>query len=202
MGSISHLFCDLGTGYPPTGNLPLTPVEHDAMEEMQLASFDTGYQAGWEDALKAHEKNAEQATIDIFQNLQDISFTHHEAYLKLSGSMKPLLSQIVGKLLPQVAQKVVGVHILDQLTELMDSQAGTGLEIAVSPTNLDELQSMLSEMVQLPFTLVPDTSLSGGQAYLRIGGSEREINLDAVLSGISEALEAFFEQTKEDIVDG
>lgn len=201
MASLSHLYCDLGTSLLG-GNSLMLPDEEDALADVQLASFDSGYQAGWEDALKAQETTAEQAAVGIAQNLQDISFTHREAYLKLSKAMKPLLSQIVGKLLPQVAQRMVGLHILDQISELMDSHAETALEIAVCPDNLDDLQNMLSDVVRLPFTLVPDDSLSGGQAYLRMGPTELEINLDAVLSGISEALDAFYEQTKEELTDG
>ena len=51
----------------------------------------------------------------------------------------------------------------------------------------------------MPFTLTPDPLMAGGQALLRVGDQEREINLGAVLSGVSEAVEAFFEQTKQGV---
>ena len=200
MVSMSHHYRNLS--HAGKDEATAQPVVDDVLEDMQLASFDTGYQAGWDDALKAHEQDASQAASGIAQNLQDMSFTHQEAYLKLSTAMKPLLSLIVDKLLPQVAHQVVGIHILDQLSDLMDSHADTALEIAVCPDNLDDLQAILADIVRIPFTLSPDPTLGKGQAYLRIGTSEQEINLEAVLSGISEALEAFFEQTKEEISDG
>lgn len=200
MASLSHHYRDLGAPIDPTG--PLTAEEDDALADMQLVSFDKGYQAGWEDALKAHERDAGTAAVGIAQNLQDMAFTHREAYLKLSSAMKPLLSLIVQQLLPPVAQKVLGAHLLEQLASLMDTHADAAIEIVVSPDNLADLQALLSDMARLPFTLTGDPQLGGGQAYLQVGNAEQEINLDAVLSGISEALEAFFDQSKEEMNDG
>ena len=200
MTTLSHRYRDLGALVPP--DLSEAAADEDAIENIQLAAFENGYQAGWEDAVKAQAKDAGTAAAGIAQNLQDMSFTHREAYLKLSAAMKPLLMLMVNRLLPPLAQKMVGAHILEQLVDLMDAQAENAIEIAVCPDNLDDLQEMLSDMARVPFTLSPDPILDTGQAYLRVGGAEQEINLNAVLSGISEALDAFFEQTKEEIEDG
>lgn len=200
MASLSHRYFDLGSAESKAPQQISIP--DDTLEEVQLASFETGYQAGWEDAAKAQASNADRAVIDMAQNLQDMSFSHHEAYLKLSSAMKPLFSQIVDKLLPKVARRLVGMHIVDQMTELMDSHAETAIQIAVAPDNLDDLQALLSDMVRVPFSLSAEPTLGSGQAYLRVGTAEREINLDAVLSGISEAIGAFYEQTKEEMTDG
>ena len=200
MASLSHRYRELGD--PLDVDVPAGAVAENALEDMQLASFETGYQAGWEDALKAHERDAETAAVGIAQNLQDMSFTHREAYLKLCAGMKPLLKLIVEKLLPPVAQKVLGAHLLELLVALMDDRAETAVEIVVAPENLTDLKAMLADMAQVPFALSSDPSLSGGQAYLRAGQIEHEINLDAVLSGISEALEAFFDQNQEEMNDG
>lgn len=198
--SLSHRYQDFGS------NIAKAPSEiglpEDKLEDLQLASFDSGYQAGWEDATKAEVSKADRAVIDVAQNLQDMSFSHHEAYLKLNAAMKPLFSQIVDKLLPRVSRQLVGLHIVDQLTVLMDEHAESAIEIAVAPENHDELQAVLSEMLRMPFSLVAEPSLSGGQAYLRVATTEREINLDAVLSGISEAIDAFYDQTKQEMANG
>jgi flagellar biosynthesis/type III secretory pathway protein FliH len=198
--SLSHRYREFGSSSPEEAES--TNIVKDDLEDLQLESFENGYQAGWEDAAKARETDAEHAAVGIAQNLQDISFTHREAYLKLGAAMKPLLTQIVERLLPPLARQVVGAHILHQLTELMDAHAENALEIVVSPDNLDDLNSMLGEMIHVPFSMVTDPILEGGQAYVRVGQSEQEIDLKAVLSGITEALEAFFEQAKEETCDG
>lgn len=195
MSSISHLYRNLGSA--PSSKLPSEPMDEEEVEDIQLASFDSGYKAGWEDALKIHETSSEQTGAELAQHLQDMAFTHHEVYLKFSAAMKPVFAQIVDKLLPAAARQMLGLHILEQLDVLMDDQVKTALEIAVCPDNIDPLREALSDMAPVPFTLTPDPLLAGGQAYLRVGSQEREINLNAVLSGVSEAIDAFFEQTKQ-----
>lgn len=187
--------------YPEFGEKLMAPelqeaIAEDTLEDIQLASFDAGYRAGWDDAAKAQAKNADSAVIDVAQNIQDMSFTHHEAYLKLSAAMHPLLTQIMGKLLPRSAQKLVGLHLVDQLRQLMDGHAQGAIEIAVAPDNLTQLQELLQNSVTVPFSVAPDPSLGAGQAYLRSSKGEQEINLDAVIAGMSDAIDAFYDQTR------
>lgn len=197
MNSLAHRYLEFGTAQPePFGEID---VPDDTLEDLQLASFDAGYQAGWEDAAKAQTATAEKSAEDIAQNLQDMAFSHREAYQKLSASMQPLLSQIVNKLLPEAAQKLVGLHLIEELDRLMEIHAETAIEIAVCPENVEDLQELLADAASVPFTIAAEPSLSLGQAYLRVGQSERDINLDAVLSGISEAIEAFYDQTTQEI---
>lgn len=202
MTSLSHRYPDFGTVHPPSLGGEGAAVSDDTLEDIQLASFDAGYQAGWEDAVKANTTDVDRAAVNMAQNLQDMSFSHHEAYLKLSSAMKPLLRQILDRLLPKSARQMVGMHILEQLTDLMDGYADKAIEIVVSPNNLDDIQNLLNDMVRVPFALSADEALTNGQAFLRVGEAEREINLDAVLSGISEAVDAFYDQTKEEMTDG
>ena len=198
MDSLAHRYPEFGQGDTTKADIPMA---EDALEDIQLASFDAGYQAGWDDAAKAQISGSDRAAIDVAQNLQDMSFTHHEAYLKLSAAMKPLFVQIVEKLLPQAARQLVGMHIVDQLTKLMDAHAQNAVEIAVSPESAKELQELLEGTARVPFTLRAEPTLSSGQAYLRATNQESEIDLDAVLTGISEAVEAFYDQTKTERAD-
>ena len=197
MTSMSHLYRELGGG--PPKRAPQEVLEEDEVEDIQLDAFDSGYKAGWEDALKIHETSVEQTGAALAQNLQDMAFTHHEVYLKFSAAMKPLFEQIIDKMLPAIARQVLGLHILEQLDGLMGDHVKTALEIAVCPDDIDSLRAALEDMAPMPFTLTPDPLMAGGQALLRVGDQEREINLGAVLSGVSEAVEAFFEQTKQGV---
>jgi flagellar assembly protein FliH len=192
MTSISHLYRDLGTPHREAFSPDL--IAEDEVEDIQLASFDSGYKAGWDDALKVRENDAGQVGAELAQNLQDMAFTHHEAYLKFSTAMKPLFSQILETLLPSAARQMLGLHILEQFDTLMDDHVKSALEIAVSPDNINPLRDALDDMAPVPFSLIADPSLADGQAQLRVGREEREINLNAVLSGVSEAIDAFFDQ--------
>lgn len=194
--SLSHRYREFGPDTPDDGFDE--PIRRSEVEAAKLEVFEEGYTAGWDDAVKAFENDQGKFSADLSQNLQDMSFTHHEAFVKLSTAMKPLFSQIIAKLLPEVARKSLGMHILTQLTELMEEQANGAIEIAVSPRNIYALQDLLEDQVEVPFALVSEPSLGAGQVYLRVNRTEREINLDAVISGISDALEAFFQQAEQE----
>ncbi|MGC1497563.1 MAG: hypothetical protein WA790_17300 [Sulfitobacter sp.] len=194
--SLSHRYHDFAD---LTGNGDVSKdLNEDSGDETKLQFFEEGYQAGWEDAVKAHETARDRVATDFAQNLQDMSFTYHEAYGKLSSAMQPLLSQIITKLLPDLRSKIIGAHVLAQMTDLMRDQSDNAIEIAVSPTNLDTLNEILSVGTNVPFMITAEPALGDGQVYLRVNQEEREIDFDAVTSGISEALDAFFQEIKQE----
>ena len=194
--SLAHRYHNFSS-LPSTDDQPelLNP---DNVEDAKLQSFEDGYQAGWEDAVKAHEAAKDRIAADFAQNLQDMSFTFHEAFTKLGQAMKPLLTQIVTKVLPEVANKIIVAQVLAQMSDLMADQSENAIQIAVSPKNLDALTELLSEITNIPFELKGEPALGEGQVYLRVNSDEREINLDALIMGFSNALDAFFQQIAQE----
>lgn len=193
--SVSHLYENFSGLSAPAGKN--TEQTEDELEDVKLSSFETGYQAGWEDAVKAQGTTEARLTEEFVQNMQDLSFTYHEAYTKLSIGMKPLISAILTKLLPQIAEQSLAPQIMDQVNTLIKDQSGSILEIAVAPENHAAVEKLLQDQAADPFVLTAEPALSGGQVYLRVGKTEREINLDAVLEGVSTAIEAFFHTAEQ-----
>lgn len=198
--SVSHLYENFsGCAAPPA---KAAEQAEDALEDVKLNAFENGYQAGWDDAVKAQDSADSKLTEEFLQNIQDLSFTYHEALSKLSVGMKPLMSAIVTKLLPQVAAQSLGPQIMAQIDILMKDQSDALLEIAVSPEKKPVIEALLKEQEATPFSVVIEPALSSGQVYLRAGQSEREINLDVVLEGISTAIEAFFHTAEQENKNG
>ena len=87
----------------------------DQIEQDKLAAFESGYQAGWDDSTKAQSDNRDKISSEFARNLQEMSFTYHEALAKLTLSLKPVMTEIIDRLLPaMVAQSLAG-HILEQV---------------------------------------------------------------------------------------
>ncbi|GAA6175811.1 ABC transporter ATP-binding protein [Sulfitobacter pacificus] len=194
--SVSHLYESFsGRAASPTQQ---AEQAEDEFEDVKLNAFESGYQAGWEDALKAQGDAENKLTEEFLQNLQDLSFTYHEALSKLSVGMKPLMSAIVTKLLPQVAAQSLGPQIIEQFETLIKDQSDTLVEVAVAPDKQPVIEALLKEQETVPFTVVAEPALSAGQVYLRAGQTEREINLDAVLEGITSGLAAFFHTVEQE----
>lgn len=197
--SLTHKYTDFGSLASQSSELA---PEGDVLEEIKLQAFENGYQAGWDDAVKAHETDQGKIATDLAHNFQDLSFTFHEAQAKMTKALEPLLDQMVNKLLPKMARQSLGGHVLEVLGKLAREQTDNAIEIAVSADNLESIEVLLADYPLPPFKITAESALSPGQVYIRAGKSETEINLDEVISGISEALTAFFHETKKETAHG
>lgn len=195
---ISHRYADFGSDEKNTKS----EESSEALEDIKLTAFESGYQAGWEDAAAAHAAETDKVTSEISQRLEDMSFTHQEVYAKLALALKPLMVTFVTKLLPNIAEQSLHAHILQEVSTLIDANVDGAIEIAVSPDQMTSLDSILKKQLSLPFRICAEPSLSPGQVYLRVGHAEQEIDLDAVLDGINEAVNAFFEQVIPEKTNG
>ncbi|AXI48596.1 hypothetical protein C1J03_22915 [Sulfitobacter sp. SK012] len=200
MSSISHRYKDFTSIARGPEEAEIAKI--DILEEKRLQIFEDGYQAGWVDAINAHQTDQTNISVDFAQNLQDMSFTYHEALMKLTNGLQPLFGEILHKLLPQLAANALGGHVLEQLSEITSMQMEGTATITVAPENYDAVQALLEQNeAHLPFALKSESNLSAGQVYIRLGLWEREINLDEVTDGIAKAVSAFFHQTKSETPD-
>ncbi len=198
--SVSHRYRNFGGAKDSTN--PDAEQQVEALEEQKLQAFETGYQAGWDDATKAQSDQNEKARAEFCQNLQDMSFTYHEALTKLTVSMEPVMEQIVAKLLPELVSKALGAHILEQVGILIKLHAEQPAEIVVAPTNKSFITEMIGDKMPNEFLVVGDDSLREGQAFVRIAESERQVDLDAIVQDVSEAFDGFFQEFLSGSSDG
>jgi len=67
---------------------------------------------------------------------------------------------------------------------------GAGIELVVAPANLAALEKQMADAGFGSIQLVPEPSLADGQAYLRVGRHERQIDLAGALERIATAIRA------------
>ena len=195
--SIHHLLEDFGGLVQVMNGSPVTASENELLD-----SFEQGYKAGWEDAVRAKSEERTSISVDLARNLQDLSFTYHEAHAAVLADMAPVFEQIVMKILPQAAQETLGWQIVEQLTELAGGQDPQNGEITVSPNNYEAVAAILPENLPFPVDLIQDASLSEGQSQIRLGSRERQIDLGEVLQGLSQAFAGFVHQSRKEVVNG
>ncbi len=197
--SISHLLEDFGTQSAGRSSIAMTDV---SLEEQRLESFEQGYKAGWDDALKAQNNTAVQISEEFARNLQDLSFTYREAYAHILKSMNPLLSQIVETVLPEMAQQTLGLRVIEQLQEMVKATGDTGIEVRVSSANQPAVAGLLKQEFGFPVAITEDASLSETQALLKFDETEKQIDLGEVLSAIGQAVSGFFHEHQKEVVNG
>ena len=177
-------------------------ISEDVLEDAHLAAFESGYQAGWDDASAAHAKNQNQTITDLSQNLQALSFTYHEAYTHVLAAIHPLLQQMVATVLPDLAQATLGIRIISEVGKMAASHANPDLELTVSSATRSQVEALLNEGLNMPVHLLDDDSLGSGEVFLKLGQEERKIDMTGLLASIDTAVNQFFNTNEGFRFDG
>lgn len=199
--SVSHRYRNFG-GPKKTPTEKPDESTAEALEDEKLQAFEAGYQAGWDDAVKAQTSEREKLSAELAQNLQDMSFTYHEALTKLTVSFEPALKEIIEKLLPETVRSALSAHILEQISGALKTKPGGSVEIVVHSQNAEAVRKILEDCLKEPFKLVTEESLGEGQAFVRIGEDESQIDLDTLIADVSKAMTAFFYETAQEAGNG
>ncbi|MCE8539845.1 ABC transporter ATP-binding protein [Ruegeria pomeroyi] len=193
--TIAHLLEDFEINLMDPSRL--RRMDEDTLEEFRLAAFEQGYSAGWDDAVSARSEEQGQLNATLARNLEDLSFTYHEALSQMTQSLEPMFESLIGTVLPETLERSYTHHIVEQLKSMAREQVSQPALLIVPAGVSSALKPLLSEELSFPVQLVEESSLPAGQACLRIGTAERDINCSALLNSIGEAMDSFLQQAKE-----
>ncbi|WP_439525056.1 ABC transporter ATP-binding protein [Marivita sp.] len=195
MTSLAAYLEDFGS--PASGESSVS-VSDEMLESERLESFDKGYRAGWDDAIKAKAEDGAHLSDGIAQNLQDLSFTYHDVHAQVLSNLTPLFHEILQKILPSLARDTLGAHIAEQLSKIARDIGTVQIEIAVAPGFGAQVSQFVNEASSsLPISVTESTAVSEGQAELRLGAKELSIDLSDVSKQITEAVHAVLHDQSE-----
>lgn len=177
-------------------------IDRNAFEEARLAAFEKGYTAGWDDAIAAQEAEGARLRADIGQNLQDLSFSYHEARQHVLSALKPLLVDMAAKMLPAMARATLAQMVAEQLTPLAESLTSSPISVIANPGSLPVVQEVLGAQSSLPLVFVGEASLGEGQVYLKFAETETRVDLDGVIGLITDAIHTYFSATQQEPAHG
>jgi flagellar assembly protein FliH len=179
------------TAPAPDGSMrPL--VEATAVEEAKVASFEQGYSAGWDDAVAAQQDDQSRIRADLARNLQSLSFTFQDARTHVLQAIRPLILQMVDRLLPEVARETLAPTVLDAVMPLAESLADAPLTLVLNPAVRAQVEDLVSQATGLPMVIDEEPTMPEGQVYIRLGTSETKVDLAQVTTDIAIAVRAFF----------
>jgi flagellar biosynthesis/type III secretory pathway protein FliH len=188
-------------------NDPINPddvviISKTELEDTRLIAFDKGYAAGWDDAVGAQSDDAARLKSEVARSVQAMAFGFQEARAHLLKSLAPLITAMVGKLLPDVARASLAPMVLDQLMPMAEVLTDTPVTVLLHPRAREAIEALLLGAPGLPVTLVEDRNLGEGQVYLKSPTTEFVIDLDRATADIAAAIRGFFELTEEDRLYG
>ncbi|MHA6264144.1 FliH/SctL family protein [Arenibacterium sp. CAU 1754] len=198
--SISHLLEDFSIIRDP--DMPARLMTEDALEEFRLSAFEQGYTAGWDDAISAQTRDHSRISGQLARNLEDMSFTYHEVQMQMMSALRPLFHGLTETVLPAVMAQSLGEHIVEQLFDLAQDQTTQPAVISVPPGAAASLKPVIAQGFSMPVSVIEDPSFHDGEAGIRVGTSERDIDCTDLLTSIREAVDAFFHQNNKDAQNG
>jgi flagellar biosynthesis/type III secretory pathway protein FliH len=177
----------------PAADGTLQPlVEATAVEEAKVASFEQGYSAGWDDAVAAQQGDQDKIRADLARNLQSLSFTFQDARSHVLQSIRPLILEMVNRLLPEVAREALAPTVLDAVMPLAEELADAPLTLVLNPDVRSQVEDLVAQATGLPMVIDEEPSMPDGQVYIRFGTSETKVDLAQVTADIGIAVRAFF----------
>ncbi|MFN5998908.1 MAG: flagellar biosynthesis protein [Paracoccaceae bacterium] len=167
-------------------------VEATAVEEAKVASFEQGYSAGWDDAVSAQQGDQTRIRADLARNLQSLAFTFQDARSHVLQAIRPLILEMVDRLLPEVAREALAPTVLEALSPLADDLADAPLTLVLNPAVRGQVEDLVAQATGLPMVIEEEPSLPEGQVYIRFGPTETKVDLTQVTADIAIAVRAFF----------
>ena len=167
-------------------------TDTEALEEARLGAYEQGYGAGWEDAFAAQGTEAARINADLAHNLQALGFTFHEARIHVLRAMEPLLTEIVGRLLPEIAKRTLIPMVMETLLPLAETAGNAPVTLVFNPAARAAIETVTAGSPSLPLTLREEPTLGEGQVLMRLGEIETEVDLDRALADLNAAITTFF----------
>jgi len=153
--------------------------------------YEKGYQAGWDDCLEGAKRDQTHIAEALGKRLSDAHLSVDHARAEILAELKPLMADIVQKLLPALAQNGFRQRLLDEVMALAQDVAQAEVEIRVSHEELNAMTSLLENHPDIPqFKLTADDALGLTQAHLKLGSTGRSIDILHVVDGIETAFDA------------
>ena len=177
-------------------------LDRVAFEDEKLASYDTGYRAGWDDANAAQSDDQTRMRVDLARNLQTLGFTYHEARSHILKAVEPLMLQIVGQLLPEIARETLAPLVLETLMPIAESLGDAPVKLVLNPVSRAPVEALLEHATGLPVIIEEEPTLGEGQVYIKLGSVEMQVDLDQATSDIAAAVRGFFNLPGKDRPNG
>lgn len=186
--SIASLFEDFSLG-------PM-PASQEATETgEQLASYETGYKAGWDDATKAQEELSVHLSTALSRNIEQIEFTVAEAKSDILKGLRTVLSEVVQTVLPSMGETALRALVLEEIEALLDTASPSEITLLTSKTDFAAVSALRSQRPDLSaIHLEARDTLGDGQIYVTCKQDQRKIDLAQAIADINTSIQNFLDQ--------
>lgn len=162
-------------------------------DEAQLAAFEQGYAAGWEDAAKPHATDQKRIGTDLARNLQGLSLTMQEARRHVLMALRPLVQQALVALLPELARQALPHTILEILAPHAEHLAASPPVVTLNPADRAAVEALFAGGDGFGLVIEEEPTFAEGQAFLRLAGQDLRVDLSGAAAEVATAIRTYFE---------
>jgi len=167
-----------------------------------MQGYDSGYQAGWDDAMSGAEQGRNHISAEFGRNLLELGFTFQEARAQVSASLRPVLDAMISQVLPTSATQGLCEHIWAIVEPLVEDLNTPRLVLRCAAEDEEVLTSLLDGTAALPVDLTPEPSLLRGQVSFKLGPTTHEVDMDGLIARIADMVDAQFGAQSQATLDG
>ncbi|MCL4674748.1 MAG: hypothetical protein KJZ59_01655 [Pararhodobacter sp.] len=174
----------------PDGPVFLMPEQ---VEDIRLNAYERGYLAGWEDGANQSEADETTRRAAIARQVEQLSFTYHEARSHVLRALRPVFEAMVASVLPAAARASIIPLTIEHLLPLAQAAADEPVTLRVATGSLAAFEAAFEGLVLPPMTVVATDDLAEGQAEFEFGAMRSSIDLDHAADTIRRAIDSFYQ---------
>lgn len=160
-----------------------------------LAAFDQGYNAGWDDARKALDSSVSENQRDLIDVLSRHAAAADDARLAILDDLRPIISGIADILVPQIAGQSFAPHLEQFVFNLIETYHPPTVMISVHQADFDAIQAILQHADFARCQVQVDPGVRPQQACISYASAEVEFNFQDGIAEIQTALASFLSPT-------
>lgn len=160
----------------------------------------TGHAEGLLQGAAEVEARSTHLSNELARSLQELTFGYAEARGQVLDSLEPLFRLLIDALLPAITAEALGPWIAESLLQAARTDSAAPFAIELHPDRMAAVEACLPP--GLPARLRPDPLLGPNAARLSLAQRDTDLDLDACLAALREALSALFDEPSRKVRHG
>ena len=168
------------------------------LEATRIASFEKGYQAGWDDAAKTEAETKDRLDAEIGRNLEEMSFSFSEAQRNVSLSLEQLLRDMANLVFPALFAENFGEIVAELIKPVIEEAANLNARLICAPESVKLVEAVIQKSGKFALSVDIEPSFSKHQIKLELGHETHEFDGNALLIQMRKLIDARLRELKQE----
>lgn len=180
-------------------DLPPDPKETDPEPG---EDWRAGHATGLADGLAMAAMRQDVLSDGAAQAINDLVFTYAEARAQVLAALQPLIGTIMDRLLPELGRATLLPLLVERIMAVAAEHSAMPVVIRVPPSTAPALITLMQTFPEPKPGILADASLEEGQALIAAAEQENMVDLEGLVTEIRQTLEAFTDETQQEMRHG